>query len=199
MSCSAIYVYACVIVSLSQFAVLLKLRYQSQNLLWSRDDFILQIKSAVFWCLVQKVTIVHHDAAGVCVASGAGVAEPVDPPHGGAILQVEVRNWVESVTSPLLPIEVPGAETHQSGLQNTGQPLGVHPLVGANQFTEGISSLASWCWVSSLFHLLPFLLWEKVRAASLLPVLAEQALEPGREARDRRQAGELDHVREFTL
>lgn len=35
--------------------------------------------------------------------------------------------------------------------------------------------------------------------ASFLPVLAEQALEPGAEAGDGRQAGELGHVRKLTL
>lgn len=60
--------------SLSQFAVLLKLRHESQNLLGSRDDLILQVASAVLCRVVEEVAIVHHDAAGVGHAPGAGVS-----------------------------------------------------------------------------------------------------------------------------
>lgn len=183
----------------SQFAVLLKLGHQTQHLLRCCDDLILQVKSAVFRCLVQEVTIVHHDATRVRNASRAGVSVPVEPPHGGTVLQVEVSHRVESVASSLLPVEIPGAETHQGGLQDTGQPLRVRPLTGADQLTEGLGGRGSWGRVGGLFHLLPLLLREEIRAPTFLPVLAEQALEPGGEAWDWRQAGEHGHVRELAL
>lgn len=183
----------------SQFAVLLKLRHESQHLLRSRDDLILQVKSAVLRRVLQEITIVNHHAAGVGHAPRAGVGVPVDSPHGSAVLQVEVPDGVEGVATPLLPVEVPGAEAHQGRLQDPGQVLGMHPLAGAEQFAEGLGGGGPRRRVCGQFHLLPFLLREEVRVASFLPVLAELALQPGAEPWDRREAGELGHVRKLTL
>ena len=185
--------------SVSQFAVLLILGNESQNLIWRHDALIVKVHRAVLRRLLQEVAIVHHGAAGVRHAPGAGVGAPVQSPHGGAVLQVKVGHRVESVASPFLPVEVPGTETHQDGLQDTGQPLRAHPFAGADQLSEGVDGLGPRGGVSGLLHLLPLLLREEVRAPAFLSVLAEEALEPGGEARDGWQAGELGHVRELAL
>ncbi|TNN85041.1 hypothetical protein EYF80_004695 [Liparis tanakae] len=69
------------------FAALLKLGHQREHLLRRRDDLVLQVERAVLGRVAQEVPIVHHHAAGVLHAPGAGVGLPVEPPHGGAVLQ----------------------------------------------------------------------------------------------------------------
>jgi len=175
------------------------LGHQPEHLLRRRDDLVLQVEGAVFRRVVQEVPIVHHDAAGVFHAPGAGVGVPVEPPHGGAVLKVEVGHRVESVAPPLLPVEVPGAQAHQDGLQGARQALGARPLAGGDQLAEGVGGRGSRGRAGGLLHLLPLLLREEVGASAFLLALAEQTLEPRGETRDRRQAGELGHVRELAL
>lgn len=142
----------------SQLAVLLKLRHEAQNLLRSRHRLILKVQDAVVGRLVQEVAVVHHDAAGVGHAPGAGVGAPVDPPHGGAVLQVEVGHWVEREASALLSIEVPGAEAHQDGLQGQAQLLGARPLSGGDKLPQRVDGRGSRVGVQGLRHLAPLLL-----------------------------------------
>lgn len=182
-----------------QFARLLELRHQPQNLLRRHYDLILQVQRAVLGRVVQEVTIVHHQATGVGDTPGAGVGQPVQSPHGGAVLQVEVGHWVESVASSLLSVEVPGAETHQEGLQDAGQFLGAQPFAAGDQPTEGVQGLGRRRGVCGLLHLLPLLLREEVGAPPFLSALAEESLEPRGEAWNRWQTGEPGHVRELAL
>lgn len=183
----------------SQFAVLLKLGHEPQNLLRRRHHFILKVQGAVVSRLLQEVAIVHHDSTGVGHAPGAGVGAPVDPPHGGAVLQVEVGHGVESEAAALLPVEVPGAEAHQDGLQGAGQLLRARPLAAGDQLTQRVDGRRSWVGVDGPLHLAPLLLRQEVRSPAILPVLGQQALKPGREPRNGWKAGKLGHVRELAL
>lgn len=78
----------------SELAALLELRHQSQHLLRGLDEFILHVGSAVSAGLLQKVAIINHYATGVGDAPRARVRLPVQPPHGGTVLKVEVGHRV---------------------------------------------------------------------------------------------------------
>lgn len=186
-------------VASSQFAGLLKLGHEAEHLIWRCDDLILKVKRAVFRCLVQEVTIVHHDAAGVGHTPGAGVGTPVEPPHRSAILQVEVSHWIESIAAPLLPVQVPGAQTHQNRLQDSAQSLWTHPLVRAEELAKGVNGRGPRGRIGGMLYLLPLFLRQQIKCTALLPALAEQALKPSGEAWNGWQAGELGHVRELAL
>lgn len=123
-----------------QLAVLLELVDQGQHLLGGSDLLGAQVQGAVGGCLLQEISVVHHHAAGGPDAAGAGVPHPVYPPEHRAVLQVEIGHRVEGVAAVLLPVQVPGTEPHQRGMQHLRQLFGPHPLVGVQEFLEGLAA-----------------------------------------------------------
>ena len=77
-----------------------------QDLLPRLYRFLLLVRGAVAFQLIQAVLVVDHEPAGVGHAPGGGVAPPVDPPESGTVAQVEVGHGTESQAPVLLAIEV---------------------------------------------------------------------------------------------
>ena len=63
---------------------------QVQHLIVHSDGVVAEVVVAVGLQLVQVVSVVDHDAAGVDQASPGGVRQPVDPPETGAVAKMKV-------------------------------------------------------------------------------------------------------------
>lgn len=166
-----------------EFAVLLKLGYQAEDLLGSLDVLGAEVGGAVGGRLVQEVAVIDHEAARAGDAPEADVCHPVDAPHHGAILQVEVGHGVQGVAPVLLSVQVPGAEPHQGGLQRPDQPLGLHPLAAAQ---EGLESLVNGA-PCDLRDFLTLGIGEQFAPPVLLGFRLQEPQEPFGESGDRRQ------------
>lgn len=178
-----------------EFAVLLELGHQAEDLLGGLDALAAEVGGAVGSRVLQEVAVVDHEAAGARDALEADVGQPVDAPEHGAVLQVEVRHGVERVAAVLLPVQVPGAQPHQRGLQRPRQPLRLRPLAAAQQRLQRLERGAA--------RELGDLLTLAVRQQSAPPVLLgfglKQPQEPLGEAGDGRQAGEGAQLGELLL
>lgn len=121
-----------------EFAVLLKLGHQAEDLLGSFDALGAEVGGPVGGRVLQEVAVIDHEATRARDALEADVGHPVDAPHHGPVLQVEVGHGVQGVAPVLLPVQVPGAEPHQGCLERPDQLLRLDPVAAAENGLEGL-------------------------------------------------------------
>lgn len=148
---------------------------------------------------MQEVAVVDHYAAGVGDAPRAGVRLPVQPPHGGAVLEMKVSHRVQGVAPSFLSVQVPGAKPHEHGFESADQALGTNPLTGADEPAQGLQSGGAGDGSRHVLHLHPLLLGEELRGTSFFLVLGQSSMKPHGEAGYGRQTGELGHVGKLAL
>ena len=71
---------------------------------------ILYVVVAVSIHLMDVIAIVHHYSVRLPYPVGGAVSQPVEPPDGGSVSNVEVRHTIQSESTPLCIQQVPDKE-----------------------------------------------------------------------------------------